>query len=97
MFGEIVTEKVDLFFVNEVDKTKEGKQTVVGKIKDVPKLVEQLLDLYDREGKLSWHDGTIPEDEIWAKVGGDHGGGIDLQTHAQLKAEYLPSSDHCLL
>ena len=45
---------------------------MVGKIKDVPKLVEQLLDQYDREGKRSWHDGTIPEDDIRVKVGGDH-------------------------
>ena len=25
--------------------------------------------------KLIWHDGCIPEDKIWVKVGGDHGGG----------------------
>ncbi len=24
---------------------------------------------------LTWHDGTIPFNEIWIKVGGDHGGG----------------------
>jgi len=24
--------------------------------------------------KLTWHGGNIPEDEIWVKIGGDHGG-----------------------
>ena len=24
---------------------------------------------------LTWHDGCIPRDHIWIKVGGDHGGG----------------------
>ena len=29
-----------------------------------------------RHGRLSWHDGRIPEDEeIWVKIGGDKGGG----------------------
>ena len=28
-----------------------------------------------REGTLTWHDGTIPDDEIWLKLGGDKGGG----------------------
>ena len=25
--------------------------------------------------RLTWHDGLIPEDEIWVKIGGDKGGG----------------------
>lgn len=24
---------------------------------------------------LTWHNGVIPEDEIWVKIGGDKGGG----------------------
>ena len=27
-----------------------------------------------RAGKLTWHNGLIPENEIWVKVGGDKGG-----------------------
>ncbi len=27
-----------------------------------------------RVGRLTWHDGLIPEDSIWVKVGGDKGG-----------------------
>ncbi len=25
--------------------------------------------------RLTWHDGVIPKDEIWVKLGGDKGGG----------------------
>ena len=27
-----------------------------------------------RLSKLTWHDGMIPQDEIWIKLGGDKGG-----------------------
>ena len=64
------TEKVNLLFVNEDDKTIK-KVTVAGKIKDVTKLVTQLLDEYNRGWKLTWHD-TISEDEVCVKVGGGH-------------------------
>jgi hypothetical protein len=26
-------------------------------------------------GRLTWHDGRLPESEIWLKLGGDKGGG----------------------
>jgi hypothetical protein len=28
-----------------------------------------------RHGRLTWHEGRLPEDEIWVKLGGDKGGG----------------------
>lgn len=28
-----------------------------------------------RAGKLTWHDGLIPHNEVWVKLGGDKGGG----------------------
>ena len=28
-----------------------------------------------RHKRLTWHDGRIPADEIWLKIGGDKGGG----------------------
>ena len=34
-----------------------------------------ILDQYDNQRKLSWHGGNIPENEIWVKIGGDHGQG----------------------
>ena len=24
---------------------------------------------------MSWHGGCIPEENVWVKIGGDHGGG----------------------
>ena len=27
-----------------------------------------------RMGRLTWHDGVIPQDEVWVKLGGDKGG-----------------------
>ena len=70
MFGDVATEKMNLLFVSEDDKTTKEKATAVGKIKDGAKLVTQLLDDYDRGGKRTWHN-TIPEDEVWVKVEGD--------------------------
>ena len=28
-----------------------------------------------RANLLTWHEGLIPEDEVWIKIGGDKGGG----------------------
>ena len=33
------------------------------------------LDILHESQRLTWHDGVIPENEIWIKIGGDHGGG----------------------
>ena len=74
MVGEVVTEKMNLLFVNEENKTEE-RPTAVGRISDIPEFVMQLLYQYEKEGKLSWHNTTIPDDEIWVKIGGDHGRG----------------------
>lgn len=30
---------------------------------------------HSRHGRLCWHEGRIPENEIWLKIGGDKGGG----------------------
>ena len=44
-----------------------------GKITDLPAFTDSLLDQYAENDLLTWHDGVIPEDEIWVKLGGDHG------------------------
>ena len=33
-----------------------------------------MLDQYEEVNQLSWHDGAIPQNEIFIKVGGNHGG-----------------------
>ena len=37
--------------------------------------LNQYLYNISRNNRLTWHDGMIPEDEIWVKIGGDKGGG----------------------
>ena len=44
-----------------------------GRIGDLPKFVDSLLDSYDTQNLLTWQGGSIPQDEIWVKIGGDHG------------------------
>ena len=43
-------------------------------IESLPNFLHEILDKYQSNNKLVWHDGVIPEDEIWVKIGGDHGG-----------------------
>eukprot|EP00731_Ephydatia_muelleri_P029391 Em0020g1035a len=38
--------------------------------------IVQLLEQNEKEGKLTWHGGIIPNDQIWIKLGGDKGGGL---------------------
>ena len=43
------------------------------KCQNLPKFVDRRLDEFLEHNKLVWHDGGIPEDDIWVKVGADHG------------------------
>lgn len=59
---------------------KRGKQKIpyhdtatLAYIQDVEGLLRNLLDAYSTAEMLTWHDGTIPDDQIWIKIGGDHG------------------------
>ena len=74
MLAEVETPETDLVFYNDGDKT-EVKPTIIGKIKDLKELVRNLLNEYDKADRLTWHNGAIPEDQIWLKIGADHGGG----------------------
>ena len=40
---------------------------------DISEKITELLE--SERDRLTWHDGAIPENEIWIKVGGDHGQG----------------------
>ena len=47
-------------------------------------------DISYSNGDLTWHNGVIPEDEIWIKLGGDKGGGRFLQNEfPDLQCELL--------
>lgn len=55
-------------------KSKISKHDVpVVKVSNLAAYCTDLLDRYEEAGNLTW-DNT-PEDEIWIKIGGDHGGG----------------------
>ena len=45
------------------------------KVKCLRKFVQHLLHNYEISNELTWDTNGVPEDEIWVKIGGDHGGG----------------------
>ena len=47
----------------------------VVKLPDLERLVLHYLDQHEVAGALTWHNGELPGDEMWVKVGGHHGGG----------------------
>ena len=52
-----------------------------------------LLPVSIRAGRLTWHDGVIPENEIWVKLGGDKGGG-SFKMSLQIGNLVHPNSPH---
>ena len=38
------------------------------------------MSFLNSEGNLTWHDGVIPGNEVWIKLGGDKGGGAFKMT-----------------
>ena len=50
-------------------------ETPIAYIENIPDFVKSVSDQYDQNNKLTWHNGTIPSNEIWIKVGGDHKAG----------------------
>ena len=63
-----------LYFFNKATHTETERDTPVATIEDVPVFVSSLLNQYESKSKLTWHNGQVPSDEIWLKIGGDHGG-----------------------
>ena len=65
-------------FVKVESKTfldEEGNdfQERFGRLVCLNKLVDRLLDLYDEREMPTWHKDTIPNNEVWVKIGADHG------------------------
>ncbi|XP_072027206.1 uncharacterized protein [Amphiura filiformis] len=68
---------VPLVFPDTSAKGSNGfavKETPFVYVKDLPKMVLDLLDRHSQANTLTWHDGMIPDEEIWIKIGGDKGG-----------------------
>ena len=72
--GSIKVEYKTLSFDNTDTNTTEFRSTPVAYIENLSTFVTDLLEKYKKAQLLTWHQG-IPEDEIWVKIGGDHGGG----------------------
>ena len=52
-----------------------SSQEPVAIVPSLHSFVLTLLDGYHESGQLTWHDNGIPSNQIWVKVGGDHGRG----------------------
>ena len=59
-------------FEKEENKVLVEQSVPFSRIQDLPNFVDYLLELYSEKNMLVSH-GTIPDDEIWVKIGGDHG------------------------
>eukprot|EP00117_Sycon_ciliatum_P026615 scpid33635/ scgid5600/ E3 ubiquitin-protein ligase NRDP1; RING finger protein 41 &gt; E3 ubiquitin-protein ligase NRDP1; RING finger protein 41 len=57
-----------------IGKTAEIEMRPMVALPDLVGTVHGYLDQLDSTEQLFWHAGVIPEDQIWVKVGGDHGG-----------------------
>ena len=54
-----------LEFWNEDNIIYDLEETPVDTVRDMPQHANELLDHYDKENRLTWHNSTIPEDEVW--------------------------------
>ena len=61
------------------------------RIENLTEYITCLLDKYHEEGRLTWHNGAIPQDCIYIKVGGDHGKG-SMKVMAQVVNVEKPNS-----
>ena len=72
--GKISVSQNAVHFYDKITNTETRKVVPVASIEDLPGFVSSLLDQNQQKQLLTWHDGGIPSDEIWLKIGGDHGG-----------------------
>ena len=78
VYKNIVKNKVLIDAVSVKTKTTTGeanKQVPMGRAPDLKPFVFRLLDEYEEQGSLLYEQVGIPENEIWLKIGGDHGQG----------------------
>ena len=79
----------------EVFFTKDGHpiSAAFARVPNITKLIKDMLHKYDKENKLTRHEFTIPEDQMWIKFGGDHGKGSMKYTMQVVNTE-KPNSKH---
>ena len=55
------------------DKSGDASMKPMVRFPDLPKLVHHYLNQHEKAGTLCWHSDN--HDQVWVKIGGDHGGG----------------------
>ena len=73
MCGQISVHQNALYFYDKTTNAESIKDTPVVSVDDLPTFVANLLDQCEEKDRLTWSNG-IPKDEVWIKIGGDHGG-----------------------
>ncbi len=66
-------------------------------VKDLATFVTHIMDDYRKCGRLTWHNGTIPFNEMWVKLGGDHGGGNFKMACQIVNIENVNSKDNTVV
>ena len=90
--GQTKIEYINLEHDNPDINTTDTRLTPVAYIANLSNFVSNLLDKYEETGLLTSHT-KIPDDEVWVKIGGDHGGG-SLKIMLQIANVRKPNSKH---
>ena len=88
---DLVVETHNFSFKND-QKEEYFRQTQAIFIENIENYLFNILNQYQSQNELSWHGGSIPEEEIWVKIGGDHGQGSLKVTLQTLNVENKPNS-----
>ena len=92
--GEVLVEKKTLFYRDENDgNALKDAEIPVASVDNIPTFVFNLLEKNAQTDRLTWHEGAIPEEEVWVKIGADHGGGI-FKVTMQIANVTNPNSKH---
>ena len=66
----LVSDFVNVEYMTFLKDDITEQQVPFGRIGELPRFVDSLLDAYDKKRLLTWRDGSIPGDEIRVKIGG---------------------------
>ena len=90
---DIDVEYNEFLYKNEYKQSLQLRAPAVF-IKDLKTYLFQILDQYKFQNLLTWHENSIPNEEIWVKIGGDHGQGSLKATLQVLNIEKPNSKFH---
>ncbi|RUS68777.1 hypothetical protein EGW08_023462 [Elysia chlorotica] len=63
-------------------------------VDNISDYLTNILNIYKQNNLLTWHSGTIPDDEVWIKAGADHGKDA-LYKAAQCHKEKFDTGHRC--